>query len=577
MDVLELAAQLNLKLGDPRDPTQLFSFKQRVAEDEAEQYPSDALGQLNQFNLARHYVPYALGGELRRFDQLAALLRVVARRDLTVAITHAVSFLGSTSVWLVGDESQKNRLAQAVLSGERVSMALTEEQSGSDMLNMSTVAVAAPGGFDLIGQKWLGNGLSHNRYVMIYARTAAQGGPRGYSLFLLDKANNHGGFKPQPKIATLGVRGADISGIEIHASVKSDALIGAEGAGFEATLKALQLSRTLCGSLSLGALDTGLATVLRFAQERRIYGKTVAELPQCQKLLAESWGELLIVDSLTGVVSRALQAVPAQASVHSAVLKYLVPTLTEQAMQRLAVVYGARYYLRDDHEAGIFQKMLRDNLLIGLFDGSTQVNLYSLSHQLRAVTANDVSTDAPWWIKRTAPLDDFAWNGLSLSSGGQGALFASLPSAIAHLRDWLAGAGGTVIADENTDCINASLNFLSTARDALINDVRHLSPAQLGTGDPLVFELARRYCVLATAAAVLADWQLNRAALANTLGNPAVMALVLQRLTSQLGNGILLPLQCYQAVFTCLLARRDVDGEYGLYGLPPAQSQTNNV
>ena len=572
MDVLELAAELDEKLGDPRDPTQLFSFKQRVAEDEAEHYPSDALGLLTRFDLARHYVPNTLGGELRRFDQLAALLRVVARRDLTVAISHAVSFLGSMTVWLGGDESQKRRLAQAVLSGERVSLALTEQQSGSDLLNMSTIATAEDGGYDLNGQKWLGNGLNRNRYAVIYARTSAPGGPRGYSLFLLDKATNHDGFKPQPKIATLGVRGADISGIELHAFVTPDALIGVEGAGFETTLKALQLSRTLCGALSLGALDTGLATVLRFAQERRVYGKSVAELPQSQKLLAESWVELLIADSLTGVVSRALQAVPMQASVHSAVLKYLVPTLAEQAMQRLAVVYGARYYLRDDHEAGIFQKMLRDNLLISLFDGSTQVNLHSLSHQLRAITVNDASTDMPWWIERTAPLNDFEWDKLSLSSGGQGALFSSLSAGIENLREWLAGSTG----NEYSDALIDALNFLSTARETLISDVKQLSPAQLGAGDPLIFELARRYCVLATAAAVLADWQLNRAALANTLGNPAVMALVLQRMANQLGRSIFMPLQCYQAVFNCLLARRDVDGACGLYALPSMQSQTKN-
>ena len=68
---------------------------------------------------------------------------------------------------------------------------------------------------------------------------------------------------------------------------------------------------------------------------------------------------------------------PEQASLSSAMAKYLVPTLAEAGLGSLSVTLGARYYLREEHVHGIFQKMLRDNAVIGLFDGSTAINLAS--------------------------------------------------------------------------------------------------------------------------------------------------------------------------------------------------------
>src|SRR6185369_10359476 len=115
MDAVGRAQWLERGLGDPRDPRAEFSSARRVEDDEAERYPSAALGRLLELQLHRHYVPRALGGEFRSFEDVGALVRVVAGRDLTVAITHAISLLGTAVVWLGGDESQKRALAGAVL------------------------------------------------------------------------------------------------------------------------------------------------------------------------------------------------------------------------------------------------------------------------------------------------------------------------------------------------------------------------------------------------------------------------------------------------------------------------------
>ena len=570
MNALRRAQWLDRELGDPRDPRGEFSYARRLEEDEAERYPSSALGALLHTQLHRQYVPRALGGEFHSFEEVGALVRVLARRDLTIAITYAISLLGTAVVWLGGDPIQQHALAASVLEGERVSVGLTEPAVGSDLLAMTTAAEPIASGYHLTGEKWLGNGLDRHRFVVVYARTAERGGPRGFSVFLIDKQAVPSGYRASGKIPTLGLRGADMNGLHFDVMLPATALIGAEGNGFEVILKALQISRTFCAALSLGALDTSLDTVLRFALQRKIYGKRVSELPQSQKLLVEAWAELLVGDSLTSLVLRALHAVPAQASVHSAIVKYLVPTLAEQAMQKLSVVYGARYYLRSSDDPGIFQKMYRDNLVVSLFDGSTQVNLFSLSHQLRSLVMHAQPSAAPEWAACTDRSSEFDWNGLSLSAGGQDVLHASFDAACDTVRAW----ARVHVTDETRGALETSVARLVQGRNQLFDAIRGLSPGAFAAGDPEVFELARRYCVVAAASAVLIDWQLNRGVMASTLADPAVLAVVLHRLTVQLGDVPLLPTHCYRDCFAALLARREIDGQCGLYVVPAEGTDT---
>src|SRR5690606_29254778 len=104
------------------------------------------------------------------------------------------------------------------------------------------------------GEKWLINNATRGDLVCVLARTGAVGEARGHSLFLVDKhVLPPGSYRCLPKVRTHGVRGADISGIAFTgAEVPADAMVGEPGTGLEVLLKALQITRTLCGGMSLG-------------------------------------------------------------------------------------------------------------------------------------------------------------------------------------------------------------------------------------------------------------------------------------------------------------------------------------
>lgn len=80
-------------------------------------------------------------------------------------------------------------------------------------------------------------------------------GTRGYSLLLVDKdLLAEGSHTCLPAAKTHGIRGADISGIAFDgAVVPASALIGEEGEGIETVLRSLQITRTICAALSVGA------------------------------------------------------------------------------------------------------------------------------------------------------------------------------------------------------------------------------------------------------------------------------------------------------------------------------------
>jgi hypothetical protein len=232
-------------------------------------------------------------------------------------------------------------------------------------------------------------------------------------------------------------------------------------------------------------------------------------------------------------------------------------------MQKLSVVYGARHYLQHRDDPRIFEKMYRDHLAVSVFDGSTQVNLFNLSHQLRSLVIRYQATEVPAWVHYASDPSEFDWAaGLSLSASGHDAILAGFDAGICAVRTWMQQHA----SDDMRRALEPLCARLAQGKDELFDAVRRLSAG--AAGDPEAFELARRYCVVEAASAVLADWQLNRAVLASTLAHPAVLAVVLHRLAAQLGGVPLLPTPCYRDCFAALLSRRERDGQCSLYVIP---------
>ncbi|MFD0329357.1 acyl-CoA dehydrogenase family protein [Streptacidiphilus monticola] len=248
-----MAEQLELRLGPAEDPANPFSFRACLDLDEREEFPAGPCARLEELGVHAYYVPAEHGGRLENYEQLLQVMRTVARRDLTVAIGHGKTYLGGVCVWVAGDQEQADRLAEAIHAGLPVSLGLTERAHGSDLLAGEVRAEPdGDGGWLVSGEKWLINNATRGSLISLLTRTDPAGGPRAFSILLVDKRKlPQGSYRHLDKVHTHGIRGADISGIAFdRAPVPASAVVGDVGGGLETVLKALQLTRTMCAALS---------------------------------------------------------------------------------------------------------------------------------------------------------------------------------------------------------------------------------------------------------------------------------------------------------------------------------------
>jgi alkylation response protein AidB-like acyl-CoA dehydrogenase len=499
------AENLDRDLGDPNDPDCFLSYRRSAELDRDEGFPAEAVAGLDGLGLPRHYVPAPFGGALDSYETLMMLVRMLSRRDFTVALAHAKTYLGSACTWIGGTSRQADALAAKVLAGDAVSLALTEVGHGSDLLAGEMVAQGTDAGYLLTGDKWLVNNATRGQVICVLARTDPAGGPRGFSLLLVDKRDlTPGSFRALPAVLTHGVRGADISGISFTgAPVPRSAVVGATGDGLEIVLKSMQVTRTLCGALSLGVGDHALRLAVDFATGHRIYNRLVIDLPQAGRSLAAAYADLLTAELVTLVGIRSIHCLVNEQSVASAIVKSWVPTVVDGAIASLSRVLGARALLVEDFADGRFQKLQRDHQIVGIFDGSTHVNLAALINQFPALARGYRHRRADHDGLRAAvtlgqPTPEFDRDALSLASRGGCSVVQRLPDSIDELiaLDSSFAAMGQALRDIADDLHERLAAYRPTARDV---------PNE-------AFTLATRYADCYAAAACIHVWLHNHEA-----------------------------------------------------------------
>ena len=316
----------------------------------------------------------------------------------------------------------------------------------------------------------------------------------------------------------------------------ASSLIGETSGGIETILKALQVTRTLCAGFSLGAYDTALRATLDFALARRLYRGTVLDIPYPREILLECFLDLLACDCVATAGARALQTAPARMSAWSSVVKVFVPTTTEASVQRLSTVLGARFYMREGHWGGLFQKLLRDNAVVSLFDGSTAVNLEVIALQLPRLLREGVNRESVEgdYIAKTFDLTEamppIRFEALELMGRASCAVLGTFDRAAGHLAESM---------PELSEEIGATLaRLLDSLRERVVNlreEVRSESGIERASGRPSAkrFRQAQAYCTLHAAAVCLNIWLHSRRHLEGFFRDGAWLVLCMRRLLGE--------------------------------------------
>ncbi|MFI9589321.1 acyl-CoA dehydrogenase family protein [Nonomuraea sp. NPDC052265] len=518
-----------------RQSDESLSAEILVEADERERFPHDGLAVIRDWGFGDLLVPRHIGGRLDSYEQLFAAFRALARRDARFAVYYGTTLLAANPVWLWGDGTQQRWLAAAVRDGACGTFAMSEADHGSDLINCGVRARRDGDRFVVDGSKWLvGNG-NRGTFLTLYARTGTQ----AFSLLLLDKEKlPEGRWRPLDRVPTLGLRGHDLSGIEFSACpVPEQTLLGKEGSGAAKVLKTLQLTRTLIGGFAMGGLDTALRIALRYAQGRELYGAPITKIPVVGGVLVDAYLDLLIGECTAVPVTRAISAAPGRVSLWSSVVKYLVPAICEEAVAGLATVLSARRYLRTEFAYRHFQKIERDLVIAGIFEGTSHVNLASIAAQLPHVNdgrgrdhARDDGLLAHLFALGTEPR---TWQpsgaAMRLTNGTDDEITTGWPRHRARALELMAALDATLSAE-----LAAVLDRLDRIRARLLRDVQALAVQHSRRPGAHAFTVARTHALLHAAGSVLLTWIHARDTLSPQFRDGEWVVLCLDRIVRRL-------------------------------------------
>ncbi|MDX3231794.1 acyl-CoA dehydrogenase [Streptomyces sp. ME19-01-6] len=557
------ANELEHLLGSLCDPANPVGATAVLAADERAEMLAVGESLLHAYGLNAEFVPPELGGRLERADHLTEVMRSLYRRDPALGLGYgASSLIAAVTVWTAGDERQRARAARLLLDGRRIAIAFHELAHGNDMAGTEFTATTAGEGLLLTGRKEVVTNLRRADAMVVLARTHPRPGPRSHSLVLVDRASaDPTRLTDLPRFHTVGMRGVQLGGLSFDAlPVPAAAVLGPVGSGLETALKALQITRTVLPAMAGGTLDTGLRIAVDHLMRRRLYGGPATALPHVRSVLAGVFADLLRAEALGAVGARALHLVPGTASVYASAVKFEVSRLLLEAMNRLAELLGAHFYLREGPTA-LFQKLLRDLAPVGfghIARAACQMSLLPQLPLLARRTWGGPGTEAPGELFALAEaLPPLRFDRLALHAAGRDPVAGSL-HALAD-APW---------APDHAD-LRAALGDDRAELADLASVCERLSPVELGVdARPEHYDLVTRYVRLLSRTTCAQVWRHARPG--DFLADPAWLRAALHRSAPGPRRPGPLPGPVEDALFAELLDRRAAGRSFGLTGRPLA-------
>ncbi len=218
----------------------------------------------------------------------SALWEELARVSPSIFLSaNASILLCANSIYIAGNEEIRKKFIPPLLKGEKIgAFCLTEPEAGSDVSGIRTTAKKVDDGYVLNGRKtFVTNGPVADIFV-IFAKTEQEKGKRGISAFVVERGTN--GLESGKPFKKLGVRGSPTSEVYLdEVFVPFQNLLGKENEGFYYAMKTLETGRIAMSAFSLGIAQACLEESIKFASERKAFGKTIAHFEDISFKIAE--------------------------------------------------------------------------------------------------------------------------------------------------------------------------------------------------------------------------------------------------------------------------------------------------
>ncbi|MFI6340147.1 acyl-CoA dehydrogenase family protein [Streptomyces sp. NPDC050535] len=354
-----------------------------AAVDEEARFPQEALDALVAADLHAVHVPESYGGA--GADALATVIVIeeVARVCASSSLIPAVNKLGSLPVILSGSEDLKKKYLGPLAKGDAMfSYALSEPDAGSDAAGMKTKAVRDGDFYVLNGVKrWITN-AGESEYYTVMAVTDPTKRSKGISAFVVEKSDEGVSFgAPEKK---LGIKGSPTREVYLdNVRIPADRMIGEEGTGFATAMKTLDHTRITIAAQALGIAQGALDYAKGYVQERKQFGKAIAEFQGIQFMLADMAMKIEAARQLTYAAAAKSQRVAAGGgegglTFQGAAAKCFASDVAMEVTTDAVQLLGGYGYTRDYP----VERMMRDAKITQIYEGTNQVQRIVMARNL---------------------------------------------------------------------------------------------------------------------------------------------------------------------------------------------------
>jgi len=322
-------------------------------------------------------IPESYGGSGGTFFMAILAIEELSRVDAGVSIMVDVqNTLMNNAIARWGSEELKKKYLPQLAQKSVGAYALSEAGSGSDAFAMATRASKRENGFVLTGRKlWITNAAEADIFIA-FANADPAKGYRGITAFVIERDTP--GLSIGKREDKLGIRASSTCELILEECfVPGNQVLGDLGKGYKVALETLNDGRIGIGAQMIGIAQGALECAIRYSQERKQFGKTLARFQAVQFQIAHMATELESARLMVYNAAR-LRMAGRPYLKEAAMAKYLASAVTEHVTSQSLELFGGYGYTREYP----VEKFYRDAKIGKIYEGTSNMQLQTIAKQI---------------------------------------------------------------------------------------------------------------------------------------------------------------------------------------------------
>jgi alkylation response protein AidB-like acyl-CoA dehydrogenase len=361
--------------------------------DHEDEFPEPIVEQMKELGLFGVTIPEEHGGMGLDLSTYAMIVEELSRGWISISGIVNTHFIGSYLLMKFGTDEQKEKYLPRMATGElRAAFSLSEPELGSDVQAIKTRASKTDDGdYEINGTKmWVTNGLMAG-VVFVLVKTDPKADPpyKGMTCFVAEKepgvsenTGEYAGFDVPPKIKKMGYKGVESTELVFDGyRVPAENVLGGEeggvGQGFVQMMDALEVGRVNVAARGVGIAQRALELALRYSQERKTFGKPIAEHQAIQFKLADMATKVEAARLMTLRAAR-LKDAGERSDLEAGMAKLFASETGKEVVEDSFRIHGGYGYSKEYE----IERLYRDAPLLLIGEGTSEIQRMVIGRKL---------------------------------------------------------------------------------------------------------------------------------------------------------------------------------------------------